>query len=118
MCAALAAGGVATEPLRQPYGLMSACSDDQDARFDEPGFRGGVGAGRHVAEQAQSCHQQRAGAGGADQLPQRVELQAIEDGKLKPHAIISHRLPLEQAAEGYRMFDKKEDDCRKVVLVP
>jgi threonine dehydrogenase-like Zn-dependent dehydrogenase len=45
-------------------------------------------------------------------------LQAIEEGRLKPHAIISHRLPLERAAEGYRMFDKKEDDCRKVVLVP
>ncbi len=45
-------------------------------------------------------------------------LQAIEDGKLRPNAIISHRLPLAQAAEGYKMFDKKEDDCRKIVLTP
>ena len=45
-------------------------------------------------------------------------LQAIEDDKLRPNAIISHRLTLEQAAEGYRMFDKKEDECRKVVLRP
>jgi len=27
-------------------------------------------------------------------------------------------LPLEQAAAGYRMFDKKEDHCRKVILRP
>jgi threonine dehydrogenase-like Zn-dependent dehydrogenase len=45
-------------------------------------------------------------------------LKAIEEGKLRPNAIISHRLRLEQAAEGYKMFDKKEDSCRKVVLTP
>lgn len=45
-------------------------------------------------------------------------LKFIEEGKLHPNAIISHRLNLSQAAEGYKMFDKKEDDCRKVVLTP
>jgi len=45
-------------------------------------------------------------------------LEAIEAGKLKPNEIISHRLNLSQAAEGYKMFDKKEDDCRKVILTP
>jgi len=45
-------------------------------------------------------------------------LDAIEAGKLKPEAIISHRLTLEQAADGYKMFDKKEDNCRKVILIP
>lgn len=43
-------------------------------------------------------------------------LQHILDGDLRPAAIISHRLPLEQAADGYVMFDTKEDACRKVVL--
>ena len=43
-------------------------------------------------------------------------LRAIEEGRLQPNAIISHRLKLEQAAEGYMMCDKKQDDCRKVVL--
>lgn len=42
----------------------------------------------------------------------------IEEGKLHPEAIISHRLPLEEAANGYRMFDQKEDNCRKIVLTP
>jgi threonine dehydrogenase-like Zn-dependent dehydrogenase len=45
-------------------------------------------------------------------------LEAIEQGKLHPNAIVSHRMKLEQAAEGYRMFDKKEDQCRKIVLTP
>lgn len=45
-------------------------------------------------------------------------LEAIGQDKLRPHEIISHRLNLSQAAEGYRMFDKKEDECRKVILTP
>jgi threonine dehydrogenase-like Zn-dependent dehydrogenase len=45
-------------------------------------------------------------------------LKAIEEGKLHPNAIISHRMSLEQAAEGYKMFDKKQDNCRKIVLTP
>ena len=45
-------------------------------------------------------------------------LAAIEEGKLRPQEIISHRLKLDQAAEGYKMFDKKEDECRKVILTP
>lgn len=39
-------------------------------------------------------------------------------GELNPDIIISHRLRLEEAAEGYRIFDKKEDGCRKVILRP
>jgi threonine dehydrogenase-like Zn-dependent dehydrogenase len=42
----------------------------------------------------------------------------IETGRLQPDAIISHRLSLEQAAEGYKIFDKKQEDCRKVILTP
>ena len=45
-------------------------------------------------------------------------LEHVERGELKPDVIISHRMSLEQAAEGYRLFDKQEDDCRKVVLRP
>ncbi|SHL16312.1 glutathione-independent formaldehyde dehydrogenase [Nitrosospira sp. Nsp11] len=45
-------------------------------------------------------------------------LDHIESGKLHPDAIISHRMPLAQAAAAYKIFDKKEDDCRKVVLTP
>jgi threonine dehydrogenase-like Zn-dependent dehydrogenase len=45
-------------------------------------------------------------------------LEHIQNGNLQPEAIITHRMPLAQAAEGYKIFDKKEEDCRKVVLTP
>lgn len=45
-------------------------------------------------------------------------LDHIESGKLHPDVIISHRMPLAQADAAYKIFDKKEDDCRKVVLTP
>ena len=45
-------------------------------------------------------------------------LEHIQNGDLHPEAIITHHLKLGQAVEGYRLFDKKEEDCRKVVLTP
>ncbi|WP_058971564.1 zinc-dependent alcohol dehydrogenase [Pseudomonas syringae] len=45
-------------------------------------------------------------------------LEHIEAGRLAPEAIISHRMSLEDAAKGYKLFDKKEEDCRKVILTP
>jgi len=45
-------------------------------------------------------------------------LDHIETGRLAPEVIISHRMSLEQAAEGYKIFDKKQEDCRKVILTP
>ncbi|WP_285961419.1 zinc-dependent alcohol dehydrogenase [Pseudomonas tohonis] len=45
-------------------------------------------------------------------------LEHIQKGDLNPEIIISHRLNLSDAAEGYRLFDKAEDDCRKVILRP
>ncbi|HTI70524.1 MAG TPA: zinc-dependent alcohol dehydrogenase [Candidatus Limnocylindria bacterium] len=49
-------------------------------------------------------------------LPELLEF--IESGALRPEAIVTHKLPLLSAAKGYDIFDKKEDDCRKVILVP
>lgn len=45
-------------------------------------------------------------------------LEQVGLGRLRPEIIISHRLPLHEAAKGYRLFDQQEDDCRKVVLTP
>lgn len=45
-------------------------------------------------------------------------LEAIEAGDLKPEIIISHSLPLVDAARGYEIFNEKKEDCRKVVLRP
>ena len=43
-------------------------------------------------------------------------LERIQKGDIDPTFIITHHLPLEQAAEGYEMFNKKQDNCEKVVL--
>lgn len=49
-------------------------------------------------------------------MPELLEF--IGQGRLHPAAIVTHRLPLEQAADGYRIFDRKEEECRKVILRP
>jgi threonine dehydrogenase-like Zn-dependent dehydrogenase len=43
-------------------------------------------------------------------------IELIRDGRLDPKAIISHRMPLSEGPEGYRLFDAKE--AMKVVLDP
>ncbi|WP_148716537.1 zinc-dependent alcohol dehydrogenase [Chitinolyticbacter meiyuanensis] len=45
-------------------------------------------------------------------------LEYILEGRLRPELIISHRLALEEAVRGYTLFNEKQEDCRKVVLVP
>ncbi|GGM24018.1 glutathione-dependent formaldehyde dehydrogenase [Paraliobacillus quinghaiensis] len=42
----------------------------------------------------------------------------IVNGEFDPTKIITHKLPLEKAAYGYDIFNKKEDNCIKVVLKP
>ena len=43
-------------------------------------------------------------------------MQAVADGKIDPLPIISHTLPLAEAAKGYELFDKRE--ATKVLLKP
>ena len=43
-------------------------------------------------------------------------LDRIERGEIDPTFIITHRLKLEEAAQGFDLFMHKEDDCMKVVL--
>jgi threonine dehydrogenase-like Zn-dependent dehydrogenase len=45
-------------------------------------------------------------------------LERIERGDIDPSFVVTHRLPLEEAEEGYAMFAAKENDCIKVVLKP
>jgi threonine dehydrogenase-like Zn-dependent dehydrogenase len=45
-------------------------------------------------------------------------LERIEKGDIDPSFVISHRLPLDQAPEAYRMFRDKRDRCTKVLLNP
>lgn len=48
----------------------------------------------------------------------RPLLKVIEEGKIDPTEIITHRMPLEDAPHAYEIFKHKEDACVKVVLKP
>ncbi|MDQ6612330.1 MAG: glutathione-dependent formaldehyde dehydrogenase [Gemmatimonadota bacterium] len=43
-------------------------------------------------------------------------LKRIENGDIDPSFVITHRLPLSEAARGYDMFAHRHDGCEKVVL--
>ena len=45
-------------------------------------------------------------------------LARIQRGELDPGAIISHHLSLDEAPHGYEIFQKKQEQCIKVVLHP
>jgi threonine dehydrogenase-like Zn-dependent dehydrogenase len=45
-------------------------------------------------------------------------LEHIEAGRIDPSFVVTHRLELGQAAEGYETFKHKQDQCVKVVLKP
>jgi len=49
-------------------------------------------------------------------MPELLNL--IQDGKLDTTFLISHRLPLEEAPEGYKMFKERQNEVTKVVLRP
>ena len=48
----------------------------------------------------------------------RPLLARIENGDIDPTLVITHRMPLSDAAKGYDIFLNKEDNCEKVVLHP
>jgi threonine dehydrogenase-like Zn-dependent dehydrogenase len=48
----------------------------------------------------------------------RPLLERIEKGEIDPSFVITHRMKLDEAPEGYDIFVKKQDDCVKIVLTP
>ena len=48
----------------------------------------------------------------------RPLLDRIEAGEIDPSFVITHRLRLEHAPQGYETFVHKQDECMKVVLAP
>jgi threonine dehydrogenase-like Zn-dependent dehydrogenase len=42
----------------------------------------------------------------------------IERGEIDPSAIITHPMSLDDAAHGYEIFQKKQDNCIKIVMKP
>jgi threonine dehydrogenase-like Zn-dependent dehydrogenase len=48
----------------------------------------------------------------------RPLLDRIEKGDIDPSFIVTHRLSLDDAPNGYETFKNKQDECVKVVLTP
>jgi threonine dehydrogenase-like Zn-dependent dehydrogenase len=70
-------------------------------------FPMGAIVNRSLTLRSGQCHVQRY---------MRPLLERIQNGEIDPSFVISHRLPLRSAPEGYEKFLNKEDDCLKVVL--
>src|SRR3954471_6834709 len=49
-------------------------------------------------------------------LPRLIE--HVQSGVLNPKALITHRIPLEDVSDAYRIFSAKLDECIKPVLMP
>ena len=49
-------------------------------------------------------------------LPKLIE--HVKNGVLDPKALITHRVPLEEVSDAYRIFSAKLDNCIKPVLIP
>jgi threonine dehydrogenase-like Zn-dependent dehydrogenase len=49
-------------------------------------------------------------------LPRLIE--HVKSGVLDPKALITHRIPLEEVSDAYRIFSAKLDNCIKPVLLP
>jgi threonine dehydrogenase-like Zn-dependent dehydrogenase len=72
-------------------------------------FPAGAWMNRSLTLRTGQCHVQRY---------MQPLLERIERGELDPTRIITHRLPLAEAPQGYDMFKNKKDGCEKVVLKP
>jgi threonine dehydrogenase-like Zn-dependent dehydrogenase len=48
----------------------------------------------------------------------RPLLDRVERGEIDPSFVITHRLKLDEAADGYDLFKNKQDECIKVVMTP
>jgi len=49
-------------------------------------------------------------------LPRLIE--HVREGNIIPKDLITHRIPLQDVAEGYHIFSRKLDNCIKPVLIP
>jgi threonine dehydrogenase-like Zn-dependent dehydrogenase len=64
---------------------------------------------RSLTLKAGQCHVQRY---------LRPLLERIRNGEIDPSFVVTHRLSLDDAPRGYRIFRDKQEDCNKIVLTP
>lgn len=81
------------------------------------GFYAGLGHGVPLGEIVEKGIAIKAGRAHVQRYMSRL-LHFIEEDRLHPEAIVTHRLPLSDSAAAYHMLDQKHDACRKIVLTP
>jgi threonine dehydrogenase-like Zn-dependent dehydrogenase len=72
-------------------------------------FPAGSMMNRSITIKTGQCHVQR-------YIKPLLEL--IQNRQIDPSFVITHRLPLDQAPQAFKMFRDKQDNCEKVVLKP
>ena len=92
--------------LVRPRGTVSVIGVQQSRRFAFPLERAFVAG---LTFRTGTCSV-------PEELP--VLFPLVQSGRLKPERYISHRLPLSQGADAYRLFDSRDAGALKMVLVP
>ncbi len=92
--------------LVRPRGTVSVIGVQQSRRFPFPLERAFA---QGLTFRAGTCSV-------PEELPALFPL--VQSGRLKPERYISHRMPLSQGAEAYRLFEAREAGALKMVLRP
>ena len=101
-----------THVLRE---VILACR--KGGRVSIPGVYGGMGDKIPIGALMEKGLQIRTGQTHVQKYL-RPLLELIGEGKIDTTFLISHRLPLESAPEGYKMFKEQQNEVTKVVLKP
>ena len=95
--------------------VLLACR--KGGRVSIPGVYGGVGDKIPIGALMQKGLQVKTGQTHVQKYL-RPLLDMIAEDEIDTTFLISHRLPLEQAPEGYKMFKERQNEVTKVVLKP
>ncbi len=110
-----AAVGLATDRLHALRQIILACR--KGGRVSIPGVYGGVADTYPLGALMEKGLSIKSGQTHVQKyLPQLLKM--IVDGKLDTTFLISHRLPLEEAPRGYKIFKEQQNEVTKVVLKP
>jgi threonine dehydrogenase-like Zn-dependent dehydrogenase len=108
-------GGIGVDRAHALRQAILACR--KGGRVSIPGVYGGFTSKFPTGALMEKGLQVRTGQTHVHKYTRKL-LTMIEDGTLDTTFLISHHLPLEDAAEGYRNFLEKQDTWTKVVLRP
>lgn len=95
--------------------VILACR--KGGRVSVPGVYGGMGDKIPIGALMQKGLQVKTGQTHVQKYL-RPLLEMIGEGKIDTTFLISHRLPLEDAPKGYKMFKEEQNEVTKVVLKP